>query len=131
MGASGGGLGSRFGASVSGGGLNSSSRSTNNSPGPASRVQSMPSHQSHHHHQEEEEQAPVRQNGTRGDAELEKGVDISMKSIKSGSVASNPFLQNSKTNSSGMPLVGVSSPTTKRGSKITEKLKKSFILKLF
>ena len=117
MGASGGGLGSRFGASVSGGGLNSSSRSTNNSPGPASRVQSMPSHQSHHH-QEEEEQAPVRQNGTRGDAELEKGVDISMKSIKSGSVASNPFLQNSKTNSSGMPLVGVSSPTTKRGSKI-------------
>ena len=49
----------------------------------------------------------------RGDNELEKGVDISMKSIKSGSVASNPFLQNAKTNSSGMPLTGVSvSPTT-------------------
>ena len=108
MGASGGGLGSRFGASVSGGGLNS--RSTNNSPGPASRVQSMPPERSMH--QEEPEEMPVRTNGSRGNVELEKGVDISMKSIKSGSVASNPFLQNSKTNSSGMPIAGGPSPTT-------------------
>jgi hypothetical protein len=133
MGASGGGLGSRFGASVSGGGLNSNSRSTNNSPGPASRVQSMPPERQQErvsHHQEEEEEpeeeiispqrATKQSSGIgigskigRGDAELEKGVDISMKSIKSGSVASNPFLQNAKTNSSGMPMTGVSvSPTT-------------------
>ena len=105
MGASGGGLGSRFGASVSGGGLNASSRSTNNSPGPASRVNSMPAHL-HNNHEDNDNKV------TRGDAELEKGIDISMKSIKSGSVATNPFLTQSKTNSSGMPMVGMSSPTT-------------------
>jgi len=124
MGASGGGLGSRFGASVgSGGGLNSNNRSTNSSPGPASRVQSMtPS-------RDQEEEPAVNGNSgkiKRGDAELERGVDISMNSIKTGSVASNPFLQNSKTNSSGMPLVGGGvSPTTTHQATPLQSVKRS------
>jgi hypothetical protein len=62
----------------------------------------------------------------RGDEGLEKGVDISRNSIKTGSVASNPFMQNSRTNSSGMPLVGNSaSPTTPNAAMPLQNVKRS------
>jgi len=77
----------------------------------------MPAHL-HNNHEDNDNKV------TRGDAELEKGIDISMKSIKSGSVATNPFLTQSKTNSSGMPMVGMSSPTTSSPS-IPQSVKRS------